>query len=86
MIETARAWSDTDLQLAVAYYASLPRRTPTRVVETETVAPMRMERWGWTYLDPAGGPTHPLDGSVAESPESITRLFLADLSNRQLAR
>lgn len=84
MITTARAWSQTDLQAAVAYYASLPRRTPTRVVETEAAPSMRMERWGWTYRDPAGGPTHPLDGSVAEAPESVTRLFMGDLSTRQL--
>ena len=84
MITTARAWSQTDLQAAVAYYASLPRRTPARVVETEAAPSMRMERWGWTYLDPAGGPTHPLKGSVAEAPESVTRLFLGDLSNHQL--
>ena len=84
MIATAKAWSQTDLQAAVAYYASLPRRTPTRVVETEAAPSMRLERWGWTYRDPAGGATHPLDGSVAEAPESVTRLFLGDLSTRQL--
>jgi len=83
MIATAKAWSQTDLQAAVAYYASLPRRTPTRVVETEAAPSMRLERWGWTYLDPTGGPTHSLDGSVAEAPESVNRLFLGDLANRQ---
>lgn len=84
MTATARAWSDSDLQAAVTYYASLPRHAPTRVVVTDASPPMRMERWGWTYLDPAGGPKHPLNGSVAESPESLTKLFLGDLSNRQL--
>ncbi len=84
MISTARAWSQTDLRAAVAYYASLPRRTPTRVVVTGSAPPMLTERFGWTYRDPAGGPTHSLDGSIAESPESVTKLFLGDLSNRQL--
>lgn len=84
MIGVAKAWSMQDVKAAAAYYAGLPRRTPTRVLESEVAPPMKMERWGWTYLNPAGGQPHPLNGGVAEAPESVPEVFMGDLSNRQV--
>jgi cytochrome c553 len=84
MIGVAKAWGEPDLKAAVSYYAALPRRTPTKIVVADAAPPMRTERFGWTYTDPAGGKAHALNGAVAETPQSVGRVFLGDLSNRQI--
>lgn len=84
MIGVAKAWGEPDLKAAVAYYAALPRRTPVKIVVTDAAPPMRTERFGWTYTDPTGGKDRALDGAVAETPQSVGRVFMRDLSNRQI--
>jgi cytochrome c553 len=84
MIRVAKSWPDADLRAAVAYYASLPRRTPIHSVETETAPSMRVERFGWTYVDAKHPQRQALKGAVAEAPESLARVFMYDPSDRQL--
>lgn len=84
MIRVAKSWTEADLRKAVAYYASLPRRTPTQIVETDTAPAMRIERFGWTYVDTSHPRKLPLNGTVAEAPESIVKVFMYDPSNHQL--
>ena len=84
MIDVAKAWSDEDIKAAARYFASLPRRTPMKVVQSDVAPIMKMERWGWTYVDPSNRGSHNLHGSVAEAPESLAKVFMGDLSNRQV--
>lgn len=84
MIGVAKGWSATDLKAAASYFSSLPRRSPTRVIVSETAPAMKMERFGWTYVDPAGGRARPLQGRVAEAPDSLVKAYMGDPSGREL--
>jgi len=80
MIDVAQGWSEPDLKAAAAYFAALPRHAALRLVVADDAPVMHVERFGWTYADGSGG-RRALNGAVAETPESLARVFIADPAN-----
>ena len=83
MIGVAKTWSEQDLKAAVAYFAGLPRHKAIRMVVADDAPSMHTERFGWTYADRTGG-LRALNGTVAETPESVVKVFMGDPSNLEV--
>lgn len=78
-----RAATDEEIIAAADYFAALPRRGFTRVVETDTVP--RTLTTGWIYSrDPAGG-EEPLGQRIIEMPEDFARFEMRDAKMRYIA-
>ena len=69
MVNFAKAMTDTEIHEAAAYYASLPRTVPIRVVETRTVPVMRSQEGLW--LPDQSGAHEPIGTRVIETPVEL---------------
>lgn len=78
-----KAMTDAEIEAAADYFAALPRRGFTQVVETDTVP--RTLTTGWIYSrDPAGG-EEPLGRRIIEMPEDFARFEMRDANMRYIA-
>jgi len=81
MVKVAETVSEADLAAAAAYYASLPRRTPIRVVETDLVPRTWPDRYGWLNRVDGGG-DEPIAGRIIEVAADTHRLLISDPGER----
>jgi cytochrome c553 len=76
MVSFAKSMTDAEIREAAAYYASLPRTVPIRVVETRTVPEMRSQEGLW--LPDQSGAREPIGARVIETPVDVTLEQLRD--------
>lgn len=76
MIAIAKASTADEDRQAAEYFASLAYKPWVRVVETDTVARMRIA--GGVHVPMEGGGTEPIGARIIETPEDVTRAELRD--------
>jgi cytochrome c553 len=74
MLDFAKAMSEAEIAEAAAYYASLPRTVPIKVIESGTVPKMHSQEGMWL---PAVG-QEPIGDRVIETPADVEREQLRD--------
>ena len=77
MFPIAKAISDADLRVAAEYYAALPPKEWTKVIETDAVAKTRLGTGGMRFVVENGG-TEAIGNRIIELPQEPERAELRD--------